>query len=211
MRGFLLIIFLSLLFSSCNSAPIKDPELHKLVVLLVGSFSNKEQAENDSSFASLHMTNTRIWEERIGYWVYSEVSDANKDHYIYSQRIINYERLDSSTLKGTSYEIPNIEEYNTDQKKSTFLSNLTPDSLEIRAGCQVYFKKKTSTIYSGKTNKGSCTNALDYIDYTTSTYVISKDNISIWTKGYNNNRKQVWGKINGPYKYKRLSIKKQLF
>ncbi len=211
MRQFLLIIFLSTFLSSCNSNPIKDIELHNLVALLIGEFSNKEQAENDSSFTHLNLINIRIWKDKPGYWIYSEVSDAKGDHHIYNQTILNYERLDSSTIKSTSYKIISAKDHSVDlnniefsERPSTKLfDRLTLDSLEIKTGCQVYFKKKTSTIYSGKTNKGSCNSSIDYIDYIMSTYVVSKDKISIWTKGYNNNGKQVWGKIKGPYKYKR--------
>ncbi|WP_109097912.1 chromophore lyase CpcT/CpeT [Aquimarina sp. AU58] len=211
MRQFLLIIFLSTLFLSCNSNPVKDIELHNLVALLIGEFSNEEQAENDSSFAHLNLINIRIWKDKPGYWVYSEVSDAKGDHHVYNQMILNYERLDSSTIKSTSYKIISVKDHSADLNNPEFsgrpstklFDRLTLDSLEIKTGCQVYFKKKTSTIYSGKTGKGSCNNNIDYIDYIMSTYVVSKDKISIWTKGYNNNGKQVWGKIKGPYKYKR--------
>lgn len=211
MKQLLLIIFLSTLLSSCNSNPIKDLELHNLVTLLIGEFSNKEQAENDSSFAHLNLVNIRIWKGKPGYWVYSEVSDAKGDYNVYNQAILNYERLDSSTIKSTSYKIISVKDHSADLNNPEFSSKpstelfdrLTLDSLEMKTGCQVYFKKKTSTIYSGKMGKGSCNNNIDYIDYIMSTYVVSKDKISLWTKGYNNNGKQVWGKIKGPYKYKR--------
>ncbi|PKV52625.1 CpeT/CpcT family protein DUF1001 [Aquimarina sp. MAR_2010_214] len=212
MRQLLLIIFLSILFSSCNSTPVKDLELHNLVALLIGKFSNTEQAENDSSFAHLNLINIRIWKDKPGYWIYSEVSDAKDGHNVYNQVILNYERLDSSTIKSTSYKVISLQDHSTDFNTPEFsikpatklFDSLTLDSLKIKTGCQVYFKKKTSTIYSGKTGKGSCNYDIDYIDYIMSTYVVSKDKISIWTKGYNNKGKQVWGKIKGPYKYKKL-------
>lgn len=205
MKQFLLFIFLSILFSSCNSKPIKDVELHKLVMLLTGEFSNKEQAENDIGFAHLNLRNIRIWENRPGYWLYSEVSDAKNSDQVYSQRIINYKRSNSSTFISTSYLILNEENYKGSQEETSDIFNkLTKDSLIERVGCQMYFKKKTSTIYSGKIKKKSCASSIDYIDYITSAFVISKNKISIWTKGYDNKGKQVWGKIKGPYRYKRL-------
>lgn len=205
MKQLLLFIFLSILFLSCNSKPIKDVELHKLVTLLTGEFSNKEQAENDISFEHLNLKNTRIWENKPGYWLYSEVSDAKNSDQIYTQRIINYERSNASTFVSTSYLIRNAKNYKgTQEEISNIFNELTKDSLTERVGCQMYFKKKTSTIYSGKIKKRSCPSSIDYIDYITSSFVISKNKVSIWTKGYDNKGKQIWGKIKGPYKYKRL-------
>ncbi|GGX17273.1 chromophore lyase CpcT/CpeT [Aquimarina muelleri] len=204
MKQFLLIIFLPTLFLSCDSKPIKDVELHKLILLLTGEFSNEEQAENDVSFTHLNLKNIRIWENKPGYWLYSEVSNAKNHNLVYIQRIINYKRMNASTFVSTSYTILNPENYKGIQEKSKLFNKLTRDSIIIRDGCQMYFKKKTSTIYSGKIKKKSCPSSIDYIDYITSAFVISKNKISIWTKGYDNNGKQVWGKIKGPYKYKRL-------
>ena len=203
MKQFLLVLFISMLLSSCNSRPIKDTELHSLVMLVTGNFSNEEQAKNDPSFAHLNLINILIWEDQPGYWVYSELFDKNSDN-IYGQRILHYERVDSSTFVSTSYRLLNSKDYLGGWKDKRIFSKLTLDSLEIREGCQVYFEKNTSTIYSGKTNKNSCTSSIDYIEYITSNFVISKDKISIWNRGYDKAGKQVWGKIKGPYKYKRI-------
>ncbi|WP_062061982.1 chromophore lyase CpcT/CpeT [Aquimarina longa] len=206
MRTTLLFIFLLILCSSCNSTSVKDEELHKLALLMIGDFSNKEQSINDTSFEHLDLKNTRIWKNKPGYWIHSKISDGKNKKKVYYQRIVHYERLDSSTFKSTNYKIINAKDYDT-SKKSDYSYTLTMKDLEIRTGCHVYFKKKTSTIYSGKTNKGSCYSDLDYIDYLMNTFVVSKDKITVWTKGYNNKGKQIWGKIKGPYKYKRISNK----
>ncbi len=204
----LLLLGLVLVFvSSCKSEIIKDTELHNLVTLLVGEFSNLEQSKNDSSFSHLKMVNTRIWKSKQGYWVYSELFDAKKTDVIYGQRILNYERVDSSTFKSTSYTISNAQDYRMGWKNESIFDTLTVDNLIMRDGCQVYFKKSTSTIYTGKTRKKSCSSSIDYIDYITADFVVSRDKISLWNRGYSKKGKQVWGKIRGPHKYKRTSKK----
>ncbi len=207
MRQLLFILVLFTLFSSCGSEKKKDVELDNLITLLEGKFSNEEQVKKDSGFAHLSLINVRIWKDRPEYWIYSEVSGANKDDYVYSQRILTYQRLDSSNIISTGYKIPNSKDYQSGWENIEIFENLTPESLEIRNGCEVYFKKKTSTIYSGKTKKGSCESSIKEIDYITSSFVVSKDKISIWTRGYNKKGNQVWGKIKGPYKYRRISTK----
>ncbi|TSE11125.1 MULTISPECIES: chromophore lyase CpcT/CpeT [Aquimarina] len=205
MKQFLPIIFLLIVFNSCNSKPIKDIELHNLATLMIGEFSNKEQSKKDNGFSHSHMINVRIWKDKPGYWIYSELSAVKENNYVYSQRIINYDRIDSITFKSTGYRILNEKDYKLGWKDIEVFDKLTLDSLQIRKGCQVYFKKKTSTIYSGKTNKGTCSSSIDHVDYISSSFVVSKDKISIWTRGYDEKGKQVWGKIRGPFKYKRLA------
>ncbi|GAA4278132.1 chromophore lyase CpcT/CpeT [Aquimarina mytili] len=207
MKQLLRIVFLFPLLISCNSEVVKDLELHNLVSSLVGEFSNIEQAKNDSGFAHLNLTNIRIWKDRPGYWIYSEVSDAKENDYIYSQRILSYERLDSFTFINTSYIIRNAKDYKNILNNKHLFNQLTLDSLEIRKGCQVYFEKNTSTIYTGKTKKKSCSSSINYIEYISSNFVISSDKISIWNKGYDKKGKQIWGKITGPYMYKRVAKK----
>ncbi|TPN81281.1 chromophore lyase CpcT/CpeT [Aquimarina algicola] len=203
MKQFLLIISLLILFSGCVSAPVKDKELHNLVSLLIGDFTNKEQAENDPSFSQLSLINIRIWKNKSGYWVYSQLFDAKKENIIYSQRVLFYERVDSITFASKSYTINNAKEYKEAWKNPKILKSLKPEDLEIRNGCDVYFKKKTSTIYSGKTNKGSCSSSINFVDHISSNFVISKNKLSVWNRGYDEKGKQVWGKIKGPYKFRK--------
>lgn len=203
MKQFLRFFILPLLLLSCNSKGMEDPELNDLVTFISGKFSNEEQAKNDVGYAHLNLINARIWKDRPGYWVYSEVFDAKQEAYIYSQRIVHYKRLDSLNFISTSYVIDNAKDFKGGWNEPEIFDKLSMDSLEERSGCAVYYKKKTSTIFSGKTNKGSCTSNIKGVDHITSALVVSKDKISIWTRGYDQKGKQAWGKINGPYKYKK--------
>ncbi len=203
MKLLLPLFFVSFFIFGCSSDTTKDTELNNLVTLITGTFSNEEQAKNDASYTHLNLINLRIWKDKPGYWVYSEVSNANQDNYIYSQRIVNYKRLDSANFVSISYVINNAENFKSAHDNPKVFETLTLDDIKMREGCEVYYKKKTSTIFSGKTNKGSCVSNIKGIDYITSAFVISKDKVSIWTRGYDQKGKQVWGKIKGPYKYRR--------
>ncbi|WP_025741838.1 chromophore lyase CpcT/CpeT [Aquimarina pacifica] len=204
MLKLLRIVLVFLLLSACSSPHVKDPELHELVSLMVGEFSNEKQSKIDTGFAHLKLKNTRIWKDKPSYWVYSELSEAENEESVQSQRIINYQRLDSLTFTSTNYTIPDAKKYLGSFYDTKAFDTLDIDLLETREGCVVYFKKKTSTIYFGKTDNHSCSSRIDYIDYIKSNFVVSKDNISVWIRGYNRKGKQVLGKINGPYKYKRI-------
>ncbi len=207
MRLFLYTTFLFFILSSCTSGVITDPELDNLVTLLTGEFSNTDQAENDLTFAHLNLTNTRIWKDKPGYWIFSQIYDAKKTKNIYYQRIQHYERLDSLTIKSTSYKVLNIKKEERSTIDLDYLNKIKIESLEAVTGCHLYFKKETSSIYSGKTKKKSCYTSIPNVDYISSTLIVSNGKITSWTKGFNTKGKQVWGKINGPYKYIRITGK----
>ncbi len=204
MHKLIQVVLFFLLFSACSSPHIQDPELHRLVSLMLGEFSNEKQSKKDTSFVHMKLTNIRIWEDKPTYWVYSEIVEGTNEGRVQSQRIINYKRLDSTTFSSTNYTIPDAEKYIRGWEHKEIFDTLNSSQLKTREGCQIYFKKKTSTIYFGKTHNQSCTSNIDFINYIKSNFVVSKDNISVWVRGYNRKGRQVLGKINGPYKYKRI-------
>ncbi|MBQ4821420.1 chromophore lyase CpcT/CpeT [Aquimarina sp. MMG016] len=207
MNQLLLYLLVILLFLSCNPKQNNDPELHHFVDLLSGSFSSKEQSEKEVGYADSNLINTPIWEDSKNYWLYSEIHNAKNPSLIYIQRILNIQRMDSVTFISTAYTIPDQKKYAHGWKDPNLFNEIALDSLQKREGCDIYYKKKTSSIYVGKTNNVSCLSTLKNIAYTKSNIVLSRDQLSVWDKGYDVDGKQVWGKIQGPYKYKRIQEK----
>ncbi|GAA0725091.1 hypothetical protein GCM10009430_30220 [Aquimarina litoralis] len=206
MRKLLLFLITLILLYNCNTNVVTDPELEGFVRILTGKFSSKKQAKEESGYAAVCLINTPIWKHQSGYWFYQELFSEEKSTAIYNQRIINIKRVDSITLSSTSYIIPNQKKYINGWKNPSLFDQLTTDSLTVREGCDVYFKKKTSTIYQGKTSKNSCSSSFSKkILYTTSNIVISSKKISSWDRGYDKEGKQVWGKIQGPYNFIRVT------
>lgn len=204
MKQTILLISLILFVSSCNSKKNNDPELYHLAGFLTGTFSSKEQSEKESGYTHMNLINTPIWEEKSGYWLYSELHNGKDSSAIYHQRIIHLERLDKTTLKSTSYSIPNPENYANGWNKKSVFKHLTEDNLEIKEGCALHFYKKTSSIYVGRTNNQLCTSSIENVAFIMTNMVISTNKISLWNRGYNLEGKQVWGKIKGSYKFKRV-------
>ncbi|MBW1296934.1 chromophore lyase CpcT/CpeT [Aquimarina litoralis] len=206
MRKSLLFLIILIFSIGCNTKTIDDPELEDFAKILVGNFSSKKQAKEESGYSAVGLINKVIWKDRSGIWLYQELFAEGKTNAIYNQRILNIKRVDSNTLSSTSYVIPNQKKYINAWKDISVFDNLTIDSLTIREGCDVYFRKKTSTIYQGKTNKETCSSSFSKkISYTTSNIVISRNKISSWDRGYDSNGKQVWGKIQGPYEFIRIT------
>ncbi|WP_299215988.1 chromophore lyase CpcT/CpeT [uncultured Aquimarina sp.] len=201
------LLFLSLLIItiSCSTKIEHDSQLEDLTEFLSGKFSSKKQAKEESGYFAVCLINIPIWKDRPGYWFYQELYDEKNSTSIYNQRIINFQKLDSTTINSINYIIPNQKRYINGWKDISMFDNLTIDSLKNREGCDVYFKKETSTIYHGKTKNGTCSSSLsNKISYTTSNIVISKNKITSWDRGYDIQGKQVWGSIQGPYKFIRV-------
>ncbi len=202
-----LLLFMSLLaFTiSCDTKTSDDSKLQDFTDLLSGKFSSEKQSELDSSYPAVYLVNIPIWEDKPGYWLYHELYDKKNNSSVYNQRIINVRREDSVTLSTISYVIPNQKKYINAWRDISVFNFLTIDSLKRRDGCDVYFKK-TSTIYQGKTKKGTClSNFTENIAYTTSNVVVSKNKISSWDRGYDITGKQIWGKIQGPFQFVRIN------
>ncbi|WP_299608309.1 chromophore lyase CpcT/CpeT [uncultured Aquimarina sp.] len=205
MRKLLPFLITLIFLCNCNSKVVNDPELEDFVQILTGKFSSKKQAKEESGYAAVCLINSPIWKDQSGYWFYQELFNEEKSTAIYNQRIINIKRVDSITISSSSYIIPNQKKYINGWKDTSLFNQLTIDSLTVRAGCDVYFKKKTSTIYQGKTSKNSCSSSFSKkIKYTTSNIVMSRNKISSWDRGYDSEGKQVWGKIEGPYDFIRV-------
>ncbi len=206
MRRLLLYFSLFLFLSGCKPDKIHDIELYNFVQLLNGNFSSKEQAEQELGYYNISLSNASIWKNRPGFWIYQELFNSEDPSKIYNQRILKIERVDSITISSSSYIIPNEKKYRNGWEDVYIFDQLSIDSLKIRSGCEVYFQKKTSSIYQGKTNDRTCPSVLiKDVAYITSNVVISHDIISSWDRGYDIDGKQIWGKIQGPYKYKRIS------
>jgi len=154
-----LFFSLLVLLLGCVSQKKIDIELDNLVSLLVGDFSNEQQVAIDNSFFPLKMINIPIWEDKDEHWVYSEVFEPTSNNYVYSQRIINYKRIDSSNFVSVSYILQKPKDYKHGWKTPEIFENLSLKDISLRKGCEIYFKKNTNTIYTGKTVKGSCSSS----------------------------------------------------
>ncbi len=200
----LLLLFIIFIFG-CEPKKNLDLELQQFTNLFQGTFTSEEQAKNQSGYQDITLKNIQIWKEAKGYWVYQELYLSNDPTKVYTQRVIEIKKSDSNSIMTTNYVITNQETYKNGWKNPSIFEQLTINHLKIKLGCNLYFKKKTSSIYHGKTDIGTCMSTIrENITYITSTIIIANDKITSWDRGYDSESKQVWGKIQEPYKYKRV-------
>ena len=204
MKNLSLLIFSIILVASCDEVGNRDSEIEEFINAITGIFSSEDQSKKEVGYTNLTLVNTRIWEDRLGYWIYSENFLTDQPNKVFLQRIINIERIDSITLKTTRYALKKPDTYKNAWKNTELFYNLNKEDLVYKVGCEMYYSKKTSTIYHGQNKPKSCLSELENVTFLMSNIVLSEDKISVWVKGYNDSGKQVWGKIKGPYQYVRL-------
>ena len=201
---FSLLILSVILVASCDEVRNRDSEIEEFTNAITGTFSSEDQSKKEVGYTNLTLVNTPIWEDRPGYWIYSENFLTDEPNKVFLQRIINIERIDSITLKTTRYALKKPDTYKNAWKNTDIFYTINKEDLIPKTGCEMYYSKKTSTIYHGQSKPKSCLSELENVAFIMSNIILSEDKISVWVKGYNDSGKQIWGKIKGPYKYIRL-------
>lgn len=204
MKRFFIILVSFLLIASCHEKKHYDSEIENFIVAISGTFSSEAQSKIELGYNDLTLVNISIWKDKPGYWLYSENFLSKQYSNVILQRIINIERIDSTTIKTTQYNINKPDAYKNAWKDVKLFDNLDVNELTQKTGCEIFYIKKTSTIYQGQSKPKTCLSKLDNVSFIMTNIVLSEDKISVWVKGYNESGKQIWGKIKGPYQYVRL-------
>ena len=79
------------------------------------------------------------------------------------------------------------------------LHDLSPDSLELRAGCDVVLRRGSEGIFVGATVGSGCASDLSGAAYATSVVTVWPDRLETWDRGFDAAGEQVWGAEEGPY------------
>ncbi len=201
----LLIVFAVFFIFSCQ--PAQDNDLELLAQYLVGEFDSQEQALRDSSYYNIHLNVVPIWSDRgyEGRWLYVEQAEASQLDKPYRQRAYHLYVNDSGQYVSAIYLINDPLRFAGDFKYEDPLSSLAPDSLELKAGCEVVLTKTTEG-FSGQTGAKTCPSELRGAAYATSKVELTTEVLTSWDQGFDASGRQVWGAEKGPYIFKRKSI-----
>ncbi|MBK9096529.1 MAG: chromophore lyase CpcT/CpeT [bacterium] len=193
-----ILTFLFTLILSINIYSQRDVET--LVDYMVGSFSSKEQAEKDSSYFNIEIEMVQIWEDRTdGPWIYIEQAASETKDQPYRQRVYQIKQRSDGKIESIVYSIPNPLRFAGDYKKEFPLLRLTPDSLLIKAGCDVVLHRTDDGYFEGGSIDKNCKSDLRGASYATSEVMIDKDKMLTWDRGFDENGNQVWGATKGGY------------
>lgn len=182
-----------------STPPKSDPDFDTLVVWMEGSFSSAQQAQRDSQYFHVDLHMARIWKQRTdGAWFYVEQAMGNKPEAPYRQRVYHVQRIEEGMLESIVYEIADPRSVVGAWQTPSLFDALTPQSLKLRRGCEVYLQA-TGESYVGGTHGTACRSDLNGASYATSEVVIMADRIESWDRGWSATDLQVWGAKAGGY------------
>lgn len=197
-----LLTFLILIILSFAAHAQRDVEA--LVKYMVGSFSSKEQAEEDSNYFSIELEMVQIWKDRTdGPWIYIEQAVAQSKDKPYRQRVYQLRKRNDGKIENIVYTIPDPSRFAGDYKKEFPLIRLAPDSLTLREGCEVVLYQADDGYFEGSTIGKNCSSDLRGARYATSEVLIDKDKLISWDRGFDEDGNQVWGAEKGGYIFRK--------
>lgn len=172
-----------------------------------GSFSSAEQSKNDSDYFDIRLRMVPIWKEKSNknqFYLYVEQAVATSLQKPYRQRIYKVERTNGEEFISSIYTVNGQERFINKNADDPIFKIISPDSLQLKSGCEVYltFDPQTKS-FGGSTKDGLCPSDRNGASYTTSRVNIYEDKMISWDQGWNKENKQVWGATKGGYIFKK--------
>lgn len=194
-------------FEANAQKKVKDSVLHQLAEWMEGSFSNREQAESDTSFFDAQLHVKRIWTKRKDeYWFYLEQSIVKFPERPFRQKVLRILRKNTDTIECKMFEIEHAINFAGEWKKNNPLQSLAPDSLFERIGCGVSFVwNEEKKVYVSSSKKNTCIGDLSAATYSTNDLTVQQNIFTYWDRGWNTKGGIAWGSINGGYIFKRTT------
>ncbi len=180
----------------------------ELVSILTGSFSSKNQAEEDSVYSEIELHIVSIWKERKGDWFYVEEIRVNQSEKPSLQSVYRIVPLSSDRFKILKYEFRNPRVFAGQWKNPDFFDDYPEDVVALKEGCGVYLHRKAFKNFEGETFGEDCFSQRDGSAYATSEIEIRNDVIRKWNRGWTEDGEQVWGPKDGHYRFERIESEK---
>jgi glycosidase len=185
--------------------PEGGSDMDALCAYMTGSFSSQTQAEADSEYLDIRLEMVPIWTGRSdGYWLYVEQAVAGHRHRPYRQRVYHLIEQHDGSISSEVYSFENPLRYAGDWRKDEPLGDLSPDSLMVREGCAVALRRTLAGDFEGSTVQRECVSDLRGAVYATSEVIITRDSLTTWDRGFDEENRQVWGAVKGPYVFLKL-------
>lgn len=197
-------ILVACTMSKKSVTPDLSDEKATLLKWMSGSFSSSVQAEKNQAYYDISLHMYPIWiEDENADWLYVEQAMSSMQHKPYRQRV--YKIVQSgANLVSEVYEIPDPDSFIGKWRGGTEWDNMSPADLIPREGCTVTLEFLGSH-FQGATAPATCKSSLNGASHATSEVRISSIGIDSWDRGYDESGKQVWGAVQGPYEFRRMS------
>ncbi|MBX3354551.1 MAG: chromophore lyase CpcT/CpeT [Phycisphaeraceae bacterium] len=197
---------------ACSSTPTPTPHgeaATKAASLMQGTFTSREQAQQDPSFREVTLRMAPIWTDRTdAKWLYVEQALASMPERPYRQRVYRVSQDADGTVESMVLSLPGDPlQYAGAWREAAPLGQLLPDLLEPLGGCVVFLRQEGASKFSGGTQGTNCVSTREGAAYTTSEVTLDERGITSWDRGFDANGAQVWGSTAGPYRFVRISTR----
>ena len=198
-----------LLSSACHTPHVLRPDsLHELASWMSGTFSSKAQSDADpENYFDIRQVIMPVWTDRSdGPWLYVEQAVATKLDKPYRQRVYHLVALGHDTIRSDVYTLPGDPlVHAATWRGEAPLADIAPETLTSRDGCSITLHRSSPNEFTGLTVGDGCASDLRGATYATSEAVISEHGLTSWDRGFDKDKKQVWGATKGPYRFDKLS------
>jgi CpeT protein len=168
---------------------------------MIGDFSSALQAQKDSDYFDIRLRMVPIWSsDESTFYLYVEQAVATSLDQPYRQRIYKVTKDDDTHFTSYIYTLSNPLRLARKNADDALFTQLTPDSLTLKDGCEVKLVMDTQHMtFSGSTGDRTCPSDRSGAAWATSTVTVDENKMISWDQGWNSEGKQVWGAVKGGY------------
>lgn len=191
-------------FELQQSPKVKD-SFHYLYQCMQGSFSSEEQSKNDSDYFDIRLRMVPVWKKSDDvFYLYVEQAMSTSLEKPYRQRFYKVEKKDDTHFVSHIYLVNNPARFTGKTANDPIFNAITPDSLQLKDGCEVYLTYNPSTqTFEGSTKDKTCPSERSGAAFATAKVVLNATEMRSWDQGWNAEGVQVWGATKGGYIFKK--------
>lgn len=175
--------------------------------LLAGDFDSEQQSKQDPSYFAISLRACEVSFPEMGERVlYVEQAAMDSLTQPYRQRLYVVEDIEDGRVSSEIYAF-------TDAKASKLIGScdapgevgIKTKHLVLREGCTVWLTEQENGDFVGATEGTTCSSTLGGAAYATSEVSLESARLLSWDQGWDSQGNQVWGAVDGPYRFLRQS------
>ena len=172
---------------------------------LIGDFNSEEQSKSNPSYYAISLRSCPVDFPDMGDRVlYVEQASMDSLTAPYRQRLYVVEDLSDGRVSSEIYAF-------TDSKAAKLVGacdapeeiTIKTKHLEERTGCTVWLEEQEDGSFEGSTEGTECSSSIGGAAYATSVVTLKTDRLLSLDQGWDANGNQVWGAVDGPYRFMR--------
>jgi len=188
-------------------APSASREVDELVAWLSGTFDSKEQTDLGGEAPAVRMVTVAVPKSLLSFGapvLYREEAAVDRPDRPFRQRFFRIEQDAAGAILVRVFELKDPISAAGKWRDASDLGLFGKNDVREREGCLVTFRRLGDE-YEGGTTGTRCVSSIRGAAYATSEAKIWRDRIEEWDRGFDGDRKQVWGPVKAPTRFVKRS------